>query len=61
VHILRLDAIVDLAHQHDISLNGVPMSKLTQLSEKRPHQGVILVASPLEFEHQELLTQEEQK
>lgn len=57
----QLDGVVELARQHGIPLKGSDMSKLNHLSAKRPHQGVILVASRLEFEQQDFLTREEQK
>ncbi|XP_062513632.1 rRNA methyltransferase 1, mitochondrial-like isoform X2 [Corticium candelabrum] len=57
----QLDTVVELAQEYNIQLEGISIARLNHISKDRPHQGVVLVTSRLEFEDQNVTTREEHR
>jgi 21S rRNA (GM2251-2'-O)-methyltransferase len=43
----HIQTAINVAHQNAIPINELPSAKLDKLSESRPNQGMVLMASPL--------------
>ncbi|KAI8590642.1 Alpha/beta knot methyltransferase [Geranomyces variabilis] len=43
-----LERAIELAHRREVSVVGIPGTRLDSLSDGRPNQGMVLAASPLE-------------